>query len=49
MKVVHIAIPQTDQPKKAKLSNDMNAIREGLRAWKLKHNARLEKQQAKNN
>jgi hypothetical protein len=46
MRVVHIAINPEYQPsKRGKLANDKQALQAGLLAWKLKHNAKIEKQQ----
>jgi hypothetical protein len=45
MRIVHLATePIIHTPKRGKIANDKQALQVGLLAWKLKHNARLEKQ-----
>lgn len=44
MKVVHIATDQVERPRRQKLSTDKEALRIALLNWKLKHNAKFDKQ-----
>lgn len=46
MRVVHLS-PQSDQPKRGKLSNNKEAIRAWVQVWKVKNNERLYKQNSK--
>lgn len=45
MQIVHNAIEQEEKPKRGKLSTNKEAIKAGLILWKLKHNAKLDKQE----